>query len=119
MGYLFLILALVLNATANLLMKVGADRLATSGEGGMLRGLLTNYHLLAGLSLFALNVVFYVAALTRLNLSIAYPIMMAGGVLIAVSVSLVYLDEVLSWSQGIGMLLLVAGIALVACKAAP
>jgi uncharacterized membrane protein len=45
--------------------------------------------------------------------------MMAGGVLIVVSVSLVFLDEALTWSQGIGMLLLVAGIALVAGKVAP
>ena len=81
MGYLFLALALVLNATANILLKIGAARLGGLDEPNLVGRFITNYHLLAGLSLFALNVVLYILALTRLNLSVAYPIMMAGGVM--------------------------------------
>ena len=76
--------------------------------------LITNYYLLAGLSLFALNVVFYLLALTRLNLSIAYPIMMAGGVVIIVAVSVLLLQEALTLRQAVGLLLLIVGIVLVA-----
>ena len=76
--------------------------------------MITNYHLLAGLSLFALNVVFYVVALTRLNLSVAYPIMMAGGVVIVVSVSILFLQETVSARQMAGLALLILGIVLVA-----
>ena len=61
MGYLFLFLALTLNATANILLKVGAARLGVLDEPNLVGRLFANYHLLAGLSLFALNVVFYVA----------------------------------------------------------
>jgi hypothetical protein len=68
MRYLFLALALVLNATANVLLKIGAARLGSLDEPNLAGRLITNYHLLAGLSLFALNVVFYILALARLNL---------------------------------------------------
>jgi multidrug transporter EmrE-like cation transporter len=114
MGYLFLALALVLNATANVLLKIGAARLGGLEEPNLVGRLVTNPHLLAGLSLFALNVVFYVLALARLNLSIAYPIMMAGGVVIVVAVSVLLLHEVLTARQGVGLFLLLVGIVLVA-----
>lgn len=113
MGYLFLALALILNAVANVLLKIGAGRLGDFGAPGFAVRLATNYHLLAGLVLFALNVVFYAAALTRLNLSVAYPVMTAGGVLIVVSLSFFLLKEPLAPAQMLGLLLLVAGILLV------
>jgi multidrug transporter EmrE-like cation transporter len=114
MGYLFLALALVLNATANVLLKIGAARLGGLDEPNLAGRLITNYHLLAGLSLFALNVVFYVLALARLNLSVAYPIMMAGGVVIIVASSVLLLHEALTTRQTIGLFLLIVGIVLVA-----
>jgi multidrug transporter EmrE-like cation transporter len=113
-GHLFLALALTLNATANVLLKVGAARLGGLEEPSLIGRLITNYHLLAGLSLFALNVVFYVLALTRLNLSVAYPIMMAGGVIIVVSVSILFLQEAVTARQMFGLVLLILGIVLVA-----
>ena len=71
------------------------------------------YYLVAGLPLFALNVVFYMVALSRLDLSVAYPIMVAGGIVIVVSVSALLLGEPIDVPQGIGLILLVVGIALV------
>jgi multidrug transporter EmrE-like cation transporter len=114
MGYLLLALALTLNATANILLKIGAARLGMLSEPGLIGRLATNYPLLAGLVLFALNVVFYVAALTRLNLSVAYPVMMAGGIIIVVTVSTFFLREVVTTPQLVGLALLVLGILLVA-----
>jgi len=113
MGYLFLALALTLNAVANILLKVGAGRLGDLSEPGAVARLLTNYHLLAGLALFALNVAFYAAALTRLNLSVAYPVMTAGGIVIVVSVSILVLREAVTAPQVAGLALLVVGIVLV------
>lgn len=113
-GYLFLAVALVLNATANILLKIGAAQLGGLDEPNLVRRLITNYYLPAGLSVFALNVVFYVLALTRLNLSVAYPIMMAGGVVIIVAASILLLHETLTIRQTLGLLLLIVGIVLVA-----
>jgi multidrug transporter EmrE-like cation transporter len=117
MGYLFLVLALTLNATANVLLKIGATRLGPLAAPGLLGRVVTDVYLLAGLLLFALNVVFYVAALTRLELSVAYPIMVAGGILIVVSVSVFVLREAVTPLEGVGLALLVLGIALVGQRA--
>lgn len=117
MGYLFLTVALTLNATANLFLKMGADRLGSFEGPGVIRGILTNYFLVAGVILFGLNILFYVAALTRLNLSIAYPVMMAGGVLIVVSASVLYFQESLTIAQILGILFLMAGLVLVTHRA--
>lgn len=119
MGYALLALALTLNAAANILLKVGASRLGPLQEPELVARLFGNLHLWAGLALFALNVVFYAAALTRLNLSVAYPVMTAGGVLIVVTASFIWLKEPISVSQGLGLALLVAGILLVTYRPLP
>lgn len=113
MEYLALVLALTLNALANVLLKVGATRIAGWGEPGGIGRLVTNPYLIAGLALFALNVVFYAAALTRLNLSVAYPVMVAGGIVVVVLTSMVWLREPVTNLQLSGIALLVLGIFLV------
>jgi multidrug transporter EmrE-like cation transporter len=113
MGYLFLIVALTLNAAANVLLKIGATRLGSVEGPGLIGRLVSDTYLLGGLLLFALNVVFYVAALTRLHLSVAYPIMVAGGIIIVVSASALILREAVTPLQTVGLVLLVLGIALV------
>ena len=111
-----LIIALSLNAGANILLKIG------SGKIGNLKGLpltelilhlLGNIPLVLGLLFFALNVVFYTGALSRLNLSVAYPIMMTGGVLIITLFSYFYLKESLNSLQLVGIFCITVGIALV------
>ena len=115
-GYLFLSLALALNAGANILLKVGALRLEPLASPEFVPRLFTNYTLLTGLGLFALNVVFYAAALTRLNLSVAYPVMTAGAILIVVTASLLFLKESMTTSQWLGLGLIVCGIVLVTTR---
>ena len=117
MGYLFLVLALTLNDGANILLKIGAGRLGGLDEPGLIGRLATDWFLIAGVLLFALNVVFYIAALTRLNLSLAYPIMVAGGLIIVVSASVLMLREALTLSQMVGLALLVLGIGLIGQRA--
>jgi multidrug transporter EmrE-like cation transporter len=113
MKYLFLIAALSLNALANVLLKAGAMQFAARPEPNLLLRLVASPQLLLALALFALNVVFYAAALTRLNLSVAYPIMMAGGMIAVVLASVAWLEEPVSTAQILGLALLVAGIVLV------
>jgi multidrug transporter EmrE-like cation transporter len=79
MAYALLVVALVLNALANMLLKAGAAGLGGPSELHPVQRVLGNPYLLLGLLQFAVNVVFYLAALTRLNLSNAYPVMVAGG----------------------------------------
>jgi len=121
MKYAFaLTLALVLNATANLMMKFGVRRLGTSGlstEQGWASAasaLVHNWVLIVGLACFALNVAFYTYALSGIKISIAYPIMVSGGFAIIAVVAWKYLGESLTWSQWAGLAMILVGVFLVA-----
>ncbi|MBI2410429.1 MAG: hypothetical protein HYV32_00840 [Candidatus Kerfeldbacteria bacterium] len=113
MGYAYLVTALTLNAVANISLKVGSKNLHYFKEVGMIEAVMKNYVLILGLILFALNVIFYSVALSKLPLSLAYPLMVGGGFLIITLFSTFYLKETLSGVQLSGILLLLSGIILI------
>lgn len=118
--------ALVLNAAANLMMKIGSTEVARSGgfvQGGAVdavRRLLTTPVLLAGLICFALNVLLYTFALSSktLKISIAYPIMVGGGYAIIAVTAAFWpgLRERLTAGQWCGVALVLAGVILIALR---
>ncbi len=119
MGYVFLVIALIFNASANILMKLGATAMESVDMGAMSTvdkalTLATNWYLVFGLILFASNVLFYIVALKRINLSIAYPIMTSGGFLIISLFSVYYLKEHLGPLQIAGIVMIALGITLLA-----
>lgn len=116
MGYLYLSIALVLNAIANILMKIGASHLNSFKGYGFMEGLFKNYLLVIGCILFALNVIFYVLALSKINLSVGYPIMLAGGLVIITIVSYFFLKESITVLQLAGIFFLLVGIVLIAVQ---
>ena len=114
-----LLVALVLNAGANVLMKVGAKTARPlAAEAPFLTRLFNflNVATIVGISLFAANVLFYRKALDHLNVSVAYPIMVSGSVIL-VTVAAVTLptlsEKVTPWQIG-GMVLIGMGVWLVA-----
>lgn len=118
-----LIVALALNAAANLMIKFGMRAIdlelssggsASGGAIGLVRLLLRHWVLLAGLACFALNVVFYAFALQKLAISVAYPIMVASGFGIIVTVAGVMLGERLTLVQWLGVVAILLGVTLVA-----
>jgi len=118
-----LIIALALNAAANLMIKFGMRALDTELSGasalsggviGLARLLFRHWILLAGLGCFALNVVFYAFALQKLAISIAYPIMVASGFGIIVTVAGFMLGERLTPAQWTGVAAILLGVVLVA-----
>lgn len=116
MGFIFLIIALTLNASANILMKIGAAKLPLKGEVttiALAQSVATNTHLIIGVVLFAINVIFYVLALSKLNLSLAYPLMTSGGFLIITLFTFFYLKEPISPTHIAGLVLILLGIILV------
>lgn len=116
--------ALLLNATANLLMKLGAGSVAESGgvlKNGLIAGIrtvLSTPSLVIGLSCFALNAAFYVYALqsTALKISIAYPIMVGGGFAAIAVAARVHpdLQERLTVFQWLGVCLILIGVVVIA-----
>ncbi len=112
--------ALVLNAIANLSMKIGtqAGGLTDGGPLGAIKTVLTSPVLLIGLICFACNAFLYMYALQSktLQISIAYPIMVGGGyAIISVAAFLLpSLHERLSMGQWIGVAMILAGVLTVA-----
>mgnify|MGYP001421973043 CR=1 FL=1 len=113
--WLPLIVALVFNAAANVLMKIGAN----GADGGTLLAKGAHFFntvTIVAIILFGVNVLFYRKALEGIPLSIGYPIMLSGSLLLAVLAArfLPALHERISPLQLAGMALIVAGVWLVA-----
>ena len=115
--------ALVLNACANLMIRFGmrAMDLELAGAGlmdgglaGLLRLLLRHWIVLVGICCFAANVVFYAYALQKLQISVAYPIMVTGGFGIIVVVAGIMLHERLSLLKWVGVGAILLGVVMVA-----
>ena len=108
--------AICLNALANILMKVGM--LKAGGmrlePGSLLRNFVLNPMVILGVISFASALVCYGYVLSRLNLSVAYPIMTSVGYAIVVLASVAFLGEKLDPVQVVGLSDIVIGVWLVA-----
>lgn len=114
MGFLYLAIAFITNAVANVLLKVGADKGVTLDWSlGLPKLLSLHSYLILGVALFAINVLFYIAALRMLPLSVAYPVMVGMSFIIANATAFIFLQEGISWQQVIGYALILGGITLV------
>jgi multidrug transporter EmrE-like cation transporter len=117
MSWFFLLFAMVVNAGASILMKVGAA-LARKNPLADGAGLLDKvFHFLnvptiVAIFLFAANVLAYRRALDELNLNVAYPIMVSGGLVIVTAAAwlLPLLSERLHWWQIAGIVLIALGM---------
>lgn len=124
---LALLLALILNAAANLLMKVGmthvqdAGGLLRDGPSAALIKVLTSPVLVIGLTCFALNACFYMFALQSrtLKINLAYPVMVGGGYAIIALVSYYLLGEHLNLAQKLGVALILGGVVIIATQTDP
>lgn len=112
-AYIFLVAALILNAVANILIKLSQSRLADSppltGFAAILQTYL-NWPFLLGICCFGLNLMAYTQALKRLPLSIAYPLMITIGYLIILVVSWFLFQERLTATKYAGAVLMIGGL---------
>ena len=115
MSYIILILAITFNAVANILMKVGMlkEKQGTSLVD-LLLNMLLNPALIVGIICFALGLAAYCFVLTKLNLSVAYPIMTSVGYVIVIIASWLFLKETITLIQIVGFTFIIAGVWMVA-----
>ena len=113
-----LVFALLANASANILIKSGMRRLELDGATlvQIARQILTNGSVLGGIVLFGLNVLSYAYVLNKMPLSQAYPVMTSVGFFIVVSASVFFFGETLDIYQISGLLLILAGVVLIAIR---
>ncbi len=115
---LALAFALLANATANVLIRWGMkdQALSLAQPAQLARAILLNGKVLAGIVLFALNVLAYAFALSRIRLSVAYPVMTSLGLVIVMLLSYALMGERITPVQLAGTGLILAGVLLVASQ---
>lgn len=107
-----------LSAVAQLLMKIGMAKLRLAGLNGfdLLAGAAANLHVLAGFAAYGVGAVLWLLVLSRTELSLAYPLVSAGFVLVA-ALSWLVLGEQLSLARLCAITLIVAGVVLMGFSA--
>jgi len=115
MTYVIFAIAIVLNAVANILMKVGAlkPKEATQITDFFLH-MISNPLIITGVVCFALGLAAYNYVLIKTNLSVAYPIMTSVGYVIVILASWLFLTETITLIQLSGIALIITGVWLVA-----
>jgi multidrug transporter EmrE-like cation transporter len=113
-----LMLGVLLNASAQLLLKAGTNRVgefAFSMENVVPIGmkLAANPPILAGLGCYVVSVVVWVLALSRVPVSVAYPMLSVGYVVNAVAAWMLF-GESLAAQKLIGIGFIIVGVFLVA-----
>ncbi len=109
-----LIFAIVFNALANILIKVGMIKVGKTEEWVHAFWKASfQPAILLGVVSFALALVGYSIVLTRLNLSVAYPTMVSMGLVIVVLASHFFLSEAIRPVQIVGFLLIISGVWMV------
>ncbi len=117
MIYVILGLAIIFNAVANILIKLGMSKVTLGPEFNALQmiiTMLTNLYVISGIISFGLALVLYSYVLNKINLSIAYPLMTSLGYAIVVSFSVLFFKETLALYQIIGLILIISGVWMVA-----
>jgi multidrug transporter EmrE-like cation transporter len=108
----------VLNAVAQLLLKAGARALSgvplqLGNWGVLLERAVINPPILAGLGCYVISVAVWILALTRVDVSVAYPMLSIGYVLNAVAAAALFAEQ-LSVQRMAGIGVIVVGCWLVA-----
>lgn len=113
--YILLAVAVLFNGIANVLMKAGMQNAPDAGGAvNAVKHYLHSWPVMLGLFLFALNVIAYTQALSKIPLSIAYPIMVSLTGVIVISSSMLFFKEEISGIQWLGFALLIIGVICVA-----
>lgn len=111
MKWLILAAAIICNALANILIKAGMTGANPQlSIFNLLKERCFSPSILAGIACFVLALVAYSYVLSRMNLSVAYPIMTGAGFLIIGIVSALVFKESLKLLQIVGFALICLGI---------
>ncbi len=119
LGILLLLGSAFFNAGANTLMKAAfghqSDLLAYGPIAACVR-IMTNPYAIGGIACFGISFVFLSAALSRVDLSIAYPFMAGVVFLLVLSVSVLVFHEPVSFWRVAGIGTILAGILILSFK---
>lgn len=117
-SFALVLTGVLLNAFAQSLLKLGANRLGPEPFAGiplweMAFKVLTQWPYLLGFTFYGVSLVVWILALTRVPVTIAYP-MLSIGYIINALVARFWLGESLSTGGWLGIALICGGVALIA-----
>jgi drug/metabolite transporter (DMT)-like permease len=114
-GYTFVFATLAFTVAGQILLKWRATEvgkaLPSPGRGAYILGMFSDFYVWCGLGMAVVASVCWMLAVQKLPVSVAYPFMALSFLFVPLLATLL-LAETLSLGQGLGMLLIVAGIAL-------
>ncbi|KOF53930.1 multidrug transporter [Achromobacter sp. DMS1] len=118
MKWLVLILGIASNASASVLIKMAMipPRKFPSLSAPM--AALQNWPFWLGLGLYGIAFLLYAAALARLPLNVAHPVLTAGAVATVAMCSVLIFREPFHWTTAVGIGLVIAGVALITARVA-
>lgn len=117
MKWLILIFGVASNAAASVLIKMAMlpPRLFPSPKDPL--AALHNWPFWLGLLLYGAAFLLYAAALARLPLNVAHPILTSGAVATVATISVLLFGEPFHWTKAVGVILVIAGVALITATA--
>lgn len=118
MKWAILIVGIISNASASVLIKMAMlppRKLPTLDDP---IGALANWPLWTGIVCYGVAFILYAAALAKLPLNVAHPILTSGAIATVAIFSLFLFREPFHWTTATGILLVMIGVALIASRAA-
>ena len=118
MKWLILILGIAANASASVLVKMAMippRKFPSLGEPMQALG---NWPFWLGLVLYGAAFLLYAAALARLPLNVAHPVLTSGAVATVALLSVLIFREQFYWTTGAGIALVISGVVLISARVA-
>lgn len=118
MKWLILFFGIAANASASVLVKIAMMPPRKFPSPGDPLAALMNWPFWLGLGLYGAAFLLYAAALARLPLNVAHPILTTGAVAVVALISALVFREPFHWTIIAGILLVIAGVVLITARAA-
>jgi small multidrug resistance pump len=109
-----LIVAVLFNVAAQFLLKVGMKKISLHGNYLTFgKEMFLNYFFWISLVCYGIGFIFYATVLSKMDLSKAYPISCIIAVILTVLVSVIFINETLTTSKLIGVILCIVGVFII------
>jgi small multidrug resistance pump len=118
MQWLILILGIAANASASVLVKMAMQPPRQFPSLSNPIATLSNWPFWLGLVLYGTAFLLYAAALARLPLNVAHPVLTSGSIMVVAMSSLLIFHEPFYWSTIAGIALVIVGVVLITLRVA-
>jgi len=117
MKWLILLVGIAANASASILIKLATMPPRRLPSLSAPTSIFDNWPFLLGLVLYGAAFFLYAAALTRLPLNVAHPILTSGAIATVAVFSVLFFRDPLYWTTAVGIVLVIAGVMLITLRA--